>query len=429
MTEERLCAVTDIDPKLAIQHPRLDVPLLLTHVGEEILCIENTCPHSKKQNVSTGDIEDVGGAMCAICPRHKTRFKGGLCIDLKTGESKNKAGEALPYPPVAIFKCRVEDGDVFIGDPIQSESRPSSKSDGDLRPPPGAEEKSPRSEGPKPSRPSEVKRRPSSCSTSDPHKRLAALSKHANAPSAASNEPPARGLDFNAGVWKTGTVSYRKWLSPDLLEIRVEVDLELPPPGKFYHFYVEFEGVEREFTPAPGTKQGLAVLFIRIYLDGEFSQLADQQLKVKKEVRMCLESTFVTDEVPVGLVLAGTASLVAFHNLDIPHICSVRKDKEYEVYAKFGLKRIKITGPSPLKPEEPTDCCGEGCEVCVMDTYQEKLEKYEEMMERLRGRITAEDIASLPDGPIGISGPPSFIEQISLYLNGTHKKPLLLDLV
>lgn len=377
--------------------------------------------------------------MCAVCPRHRARFKGGLCINLNTGEVKNRANELLPFPPVATFKCRVENGDVFIGEPSSeprskpSKKRSSSKSieKADSQSPSAAARTSESSNPVEKSlykscedaRHEHLERKKPPGANIDPHKRLTTLSQHTNAAAAAGVDS-----DFNLGVWKIGVVSYRKWLAPDLLEIRLNVDFQMPAPGTFYHFYIEFEGVEREYTPAPGTKDGLAVLFIRVYLNGEFSQLTEK-LKLKKEVRMCIESTLPTKEVPVGLALAGTASLVAFQNLALPHICSVRKDKEFEVYEKFGLERIKITGPPPRKPEEPTDCCGEGCDVCVMDTYQDNLEKYEAMMERPRGRITAEDIASLPDGPIGISGPTAFIEQIMTYIEGTKKTPLVLDFV
>ncbi len=36
------------------------------------------------------------------------------------------------------------------------------------------------------------------------------------------------------------------------------------------------------------------------------------------------------------------------------------------------------TDPRPLPPEEPlpTDCCGSGCPVCVLDTYTEDLHRY-----------------------------------------------------
>lgn len=35
--------------------------------------------------------------------------------------------------------------------------------------------------------------------------------------------------------------------------------------------------------------------------------------------------------------------------------------------------------PRPLAPEPPlpSDCCGSGCAVCVLDAYQEELEDYE----------------------------------------------------
>lgn len=44
--------------------------------------------------------------------------------------------------------------------------------------------------------------------------------------------------------------------------------------------------------------------------------------------------------------------------------------------------------PPPMRPAEPDadDCCAEGCIRCIYDIYEEKLERYQEAMQRWRGR-------------------------------------------
>lgn len=42
------------------------------------------------------------------------------------------------------------------------------------------------------------------------------------------------------------------------------------------------------------------------------------------------------------------------------------------------MEMKNVGDPKPVKPEEPKpgECCGEGCRVCVWDTYQSQLDKY-----------------------------------------------------
>ncbi len=53
--------------------------------------------------------------------------------------------------------------------------------------------------------------------------------------------------------------------------------------------------------------------------------------------------------------------------------------------------------PMPLpqrpQPPEPGDCCGGGCERCVIDAYEERLREWEEAVAALRARA-------------GLAGPP-----------------------
>ena len=44
--------------------------------------------------------------------------------------------------------------------------------------------------------------------------------------------------------------------------------------------------------------------------------------------------------------------------------------------------------PRPVPPEKPlpTDCCGDGCAMCVNDVYEQQLEDYEAALAAWRAR-------------------------------------------
>lgn len=44
--------------------------------------------------------------------------------------------------------------------------------------------------------------------------------------------------------------------------------------------------------------------------------------------------------------------------------------------------------PRPIAPEKPlpSDCCGSGCMVCVLDAYQDELDHYEAQLAAWRAR-------------------------------------------
>lgn len=56
--------------------------------------------------------------------------------------------------------------------------------------------------------------------------------------------------------------------------------------------------------------------------------------------------------------------------------------------------RPPLDDPPPLRPLEPdsADCCGEGCAQCVLDRYDEALERYRVAWEAWRLRH--------PEGPV-----------------------------
>lgn len=49
---------------------------------------------------------------------------------------------------------------------------------------------------------------------------------------------------------------------------------------------------------------------------------------------------------------------------------------------------ISELDPQPRPPQEPDheDCCGEGCVPCIWDTYDRKVQRYEDRMAAWRKR-------------------------------------------
>lgn len=57
-------------------------------------------------------------------------------------------------------------------------------------------------------------------------------------------------------------------------------------------------------------------------------------------------------------------------------------------------RRPSPEDPPPLRPAEPDpqDCCGEGCAQCVLDRYDEALERYRDALAAWRLRHPDEPV-------------------------------------
>ncbi|MEZ5464542.1 MAG: oxidoreductase-like domain-containing protein [Lysobacteraceae bacterium] len=61
-----------------------------------------------------------------------------------------------------------------------------------------------------------------------------------------------------------------------------------------------------------------------------------------------------------------------------PPSCSARRGEGSNVNSDKPHTRPPASDPKPEPPEKPLpmDCCGSGCAVCVMDAYDEALQRY-----------------------------------------------------
>jgi len=55
----------------------------------------------------------------------------------------------------------------------------------------------------------------------------------------------------------------------------------------------------------------------------------------------------------------------------------------HDLPEEFKVKKDKIR--IPVKPLEPSidECCGNGCRPCIMEIYENKIEKYEQDIDKL----------------------------------------------
>ncbi|XP_077581784.1 Rieske domain-containing protein isoform X2 [Stigmatopora nigra] len=94
-----------------------DRDVLIIYHREVFYALDYYCYHAGG-NLETGDIEEIGGQLCIICPKHKYK------ISLAKGEGLCKSLDKSKKPPVPIWfskgvKQRVHtvkeiDGDVFV---------------------------------------------------------------------------------------------------------------------------------------------------------------------------------------------------------------------------------------------------------------------------------------------------------------------------
>ena len=99
------------------------VPLCIvsdrTSSGHAVSAISDECPH-KAASLSSGDIEEAGGALSVICPKHRKKYDGGLHMRVSDGSSWVACVERCTrkYDPtwrVAVYDVDVSDeGGVYV---------------------------------------------------------------------------------------------------------------------------------------------------------------------------------------------------------------------------------------------------------------------------------------------------------------------------
>ncbi|CAD8096201.1 unnamed protein product [Paramecium primaurelia] len=78
-----------------------------------------------------------------------------------------------------------------------------------------------------------------------------------------------------------------------------------------------------------------------------------------------------------------------FDRIDESELC-----KESSFQINYQMRNIKYKKQRPIEPDQPDpdECCGSGCQRCVLEVYYEKLEQYEkDLMEWLAEQDENED--------------------------------------
>jgi apoptosis-inducing factor 3 len=106
---QRTCAVTDIRDGGCLGVELDETPVLLHRTGERVIALQGLCPHQR------GPLAEgaIGGGL-VVCPYHHAVF------ELETGARRH--GPGLGH--LRRYACRVEDGAVFVGEPLDEAPPP-----------------------------------------------------------------------------------------------------------------------------------------------------------------------------------------------------------------------------------------------------------------------------------------------------------------
>ncbi|TYB41519.1 non-heme iron oxygenase ferredoxin subunit [Actinomadura chibensis] len=99
MTYVKVCALGDVPADGAIAVEVDDTPIAIARSGEDVFAVNDICSHAEV-SLSEGEVYD-GTIECWL---------HGSCFDLRSGKPTNPPATQ----PVATYKVKVEDGDVYV---------------------------------------------------------------------------------------------------------------------------------------------------------------------------------------------------------------------------------------------------------------------------------------------------------------------------
>ncbi|MEU8799903.1 non-heme iron oxygenase ferredoxin subunit [Spirillospora sp. NPDC048819] len=95
----KVCALVEIPVDGAIAVEVDDTPIALARSGDDVFAVNDICSHAEV-SLSEGEVYD-GTIECWL---------HGSCFDLRSGKPTNPPATQ----PVATYKVKVEDGDVYL---------------------------------------------------------------------------------------------------------------------------------------------------------------------------------------------------------------------------------------------------------------------------------------------------------------------------
>ncbi|WP_131742374.1 bifunctional 3-phenylpropionate/cinnamic acid dioxygenase ferredoxin subunit [Actinomadura roseirufa] len=99
MTYVKVCPFADVPADGALAVEVGDAPVAIVRSGDDLYALSDICSHAEV-SLSEGEVED-GTIECWL---------HGSCFDLRTGKPTNPPATQ----PVATYKVKVEDGDVYV---------------------------------------------------------------------------------------------------------------------------------------------------------------------------------------------------------------------------------------------------------------------------------------------------------------------------
>ncbi|XRQ15635.1 non-heme iron oxygenase ferredoxin subunit [Actinomadura welshii] len=95
----KVCALSDVPADGAIAVEVDDTPVAIARDGDDVFAVNDICSHAEV-SLSEGEVYD-GTIECWL---------HGSCFDLRSGKPTNPPATQ----PVATYKVKVEDGDVYV---------------------------------------------------------------------------------------------------------------------------------------------------------------------------------------------------------------------------------------------------------------------------------------------------------------------------
>ena len=115
-----VCDSRDVG-KQPVRHTlRDDTDIVLVRRGGRLFAMSNRCPHKAASLHRSGDIEDLGGdlGLCLRCPKHKSKFGGGLFVSFATGKCTTRSpcsrSETVAAWAVPVYETKEHGGAISV---------------------------------------------------------------------------------------------------------------------------------------------------------------------------------------------------------------------------------------------------------------------------------------------------------------------------
>jgi len=213
-----------------------DHDVVLVRHGGRLLAMSNRCPHKEARLHRSGDIEDLGGNIGLFCPKHRSKFGGGLFVSFENGKCSTRSpcsrSDRVAQWTVPTYDAKEEEKMVWV------------------RPRPKADEPRPKTDE----------------SRTGVH-----------APSSGETEIKVEAAEPRLAA----RLQRVRQVSPDTYEFTLQLESShrdefAREPAVMWHIWLHVRNVSREYTPLSSAlhtaQTGVIKLIIKLYKHGRMSE-------------------------------------------------------------------------------------------------------------------------------------------------------------